>query len=83
MKCMGLRRLRGGQFVSTLPTTLLPGRRQPSSKWTNCLWRISTVAVGVLTLSSTLVAQHYHDRPMEMTTTQALRPPLPGRQLRG
>lgn len=63
MKCMSLRRLRGGQFVSTTPTTSLPGRRQPNSKWTSCLWRISAVAVGILTLSSTLVAQHYYVSP--------------------
>jgi hypothetical protein len=63
MKCMSLRRLRGRQFVSTLPSTLLPWRRQSNSKWTRCLWRISTVAVGILTLSSTLVAQHYYVSP--------------------
>jgi hypothetical protein len=63
MKHMSLRRLRGGQFVSTLPTTLLPWRRQSNSKWTRCLWRIGMVAVGFLTLSSTLVAQRYYISP--------------------
>ena len=42
---------------------LLPARKQQNLKWMSRLGRVCAVAIGILSLTSTLVAQHYYVSP--------------------
>jgi len=58
MKCVS------NPFAARLcATALLSGRRQRSSKVMSCLWQICIVAASILSLASTLEAQHYYVSP--------------------